>query len=157
MHKIYIKEQINVRTPYHAYFACGSAAEFSVTRSEGYIEATLDETVELPFQVVYAPKMYGKVMKGLLVVDTLDVQWTYEYSGKMPDYIPPVIERSGRIDVSTPESVVHWNEIKSARKKNVVKENIDSARITRPRTALGTKIGLMRRPAGVSPRLEKPK
>lgn len=157
-HKIFVKEKIAQRTFFHAYFANGSSAEFRISKTEGILEPCLKDGFELPFSVTYEPLMYGKVMKALLVVDTLEVQWTFEFTGKVPDYVPPALEHgSGQIDFSTPESVKNWSEIRSTMKRNCVKENIEGAKITRPRTALGSKIGLMRRPGTATQRLEWPR
>ncbi|OHS93177.1 hypothetical protein TRFO_11990 [Tritrichomonas foetus] len=142
-HRVVLKEVFNERTAYHAYFAPGSASEFFVTQEQGYIEQSLEETVEMPFEVVFRPKMYGKVMSGLLVIDTLETQYLLEFIGKIPEYIPPIITWGGRLDNKTPESVLKWKEIVSSRKRNIIKENIDSIRIARPKSA-------------ITPRLKKP-
>ena len=157
--KIFVDDKVTQRTFFHAYFANGSSGEFRISQTDGMLEPCLKDGFELPFTVTYEPKMYGKVMKALLVVDTLEMQWTFEFIGKVPDYIPPSKNRvTGTIDCSMPESVRNWSEIRSSMKRNCVKDNIEGAKITRPRTALGSKIGLMRRPGtATTQRLEWPK
>jgi hypothetical protein len=137
-----IPEVFGGRTLCHAYFAPGSAGEFTVSDNTSWIEASLSEKCELPFTVVYAPTTYGKVMKGLLVVDTLEAQWTFEFIGKTPDYVPPVIGKSGRIDISPPDGIKMWEKMRSARKRNIVKDNVDFVKLARPRTTLGARPAL---------------
>jgi hypothetical protein len=141
-----VEQRLNVthifptRTASRAYFTPGSASEFSLSAAEAFIEPSVNEVALLPFIVYYEPKMYGKRMRGLLVVDTLEAQWTFEFIGKVPDYKPPVIEKSGRIDISIPESAIKWAEMKgNEKKRNVIKENIDSVKLAvpRPMTSLG--------------------
>lgn len=131
-----VDEVFNERVSYRAYFAPGSASVFSVDKPQGYIEQSLNESTPMPFDVVFRPTMYGKVMKGLLVIDTLETQFLYEFVGLIPDYIPPVITWGGRIDNKTPESVLKWKDICSSRKKNFIKDNIESIHITRPKSAI---------------------
>jgi hypothetical protein len=79
-------------TAFHAYFVQGSAAEFSVSPAHGFIEPLIAvDSIELPITVVFAPMMYGKVLKGILAIDTIECQFIFEVFGKTPDYIPPVI------------------------------------------------------------------
>jgi hypothetical protein len=140
-----------VRTPCRAYFAQGSASEFTLSASEGFIEPSINQVCQLPFVVQYAPKMYGKVMKGLLVIDTLEAEWTFELIGKVPDYRPPVIEKSGRIDVSMPASAIKWAEMKAGeRKRSVIKQNIESAKFAVPRTSLQNRPGFTKRPVSAT-------
>jgi hypothetical protein len=138
-YQIRLNEMFNGRTACHAYFAAGSAAEFTVSEEETWIEPSLADLCELPFSVLYAPTTYGKVQRGLLVVDTLEAQWTFEFMGKSPDYVPPNILRSGRVDISLPESAKRFAEERMVRKRNIVKEGIDFIRMVRPRTSLQTR------------------
>ena len=135
-HQITIREVFKERTAYHAYFAPGSATEFSVTSPKGFIEQSLRDEIQLPFDVVFKPRMYGKVLNGLLVVDTLEAQYLYEFIGRIPDYVPPLIKWSGRVDNKTPDSVLHWKEICTTRKRNIIKDNIESVKIARPKTTM---------------------
>lgn len=121
-HKIKIHEQIQVRTEISAYFLPNSSLDLSVSPSKAIIEPTLSDEVELPFNVTYFPKMYGKMMKGFLVIESEEFQLMYEVHGRMPNYVPPKCRKSGRIDTSMPEGA------KPTRKstRNFVKENIES-------------------------------
>jgi hypothetical protein len=111
------------QTPFHAYFVSGSASEFSVKPSHGMIEPSLIASTELPFDVLFAPKMYGKVLKGLMVVDTLDAQYLFDVFGKTPEYVPPVVTKAplqGDLIPLTGSA----SDLK--KRRNVVRENIES-------------------------------
>ena len=79
-------------TPFHAYLATGTTQEFSLTPEFGQFEI-LDEGELSNITVSFAPKMYGRPQKGMLVIDTLDTQYIYEIIGKTPEYVPPHIEK----------------------------------------------------------------
>jgi hypothetical protein len=85
-------------------------------------------------------------MRGLLVIDTLEAQWTYEFIGKIPPYIPPNI-RTGLVDFSMPESLRN-SEPRTGR-KTIIKDNIELAKIPRrPRTAMQPHRSIVRPVAG---------
>ena len=44
--------------------------------------------------VTFAPTEYGKPCRGRLVVDTPDMQWTYELAGQPPAYVAPTAKTS---------------------------------------------------------------
>ena len=76
--------------------------------------------------------MYGKLMRGLLVIDTLEQQILFEVVGKVPDYVPPIIKTS-RIDTSMPPSARRFAESRNEMKKrNIIKENIENVRNQKP-------------------------
>ena len=127
-------------TPFHAYFAAGSAAEFSVSPENGYIEPSIDETVELPFDVIFTPVIYGKVFKGLLVVDTLEEELIFEVFGKIPEYIPPVIKNSV-IDTTRPLSARrNTNSRTGTKKRNIIRENIENVKVPKTNSDVRVKI-----------------
>jgi hypothetical protein len=121
--RIQLPPGIRAQVPFHVYFAAGSASEFTLSAAHGIIDPV---SPELPVDVLFAPKMYGKLLKGLLVVDTLDSQFLFEVVGKTPEYVPPVVVRSAL------EAPVDIRE-KPKRKRNIIRENIDSVKITKPR------------------------
>lgn len=122
--RIKIGESIQHRMEYRAYFEAGSANELTVVPSSGVLELSLRKEAEFPFEVVFQPRMYGKMMKGLLVVETEEIEFLFEVHGKIPDYVPPNIERSGRIDMSTPEGA----RKKIRTRRNFIRENIERVR-----------------------------
>jgi hypothetical protein len=62
--KVQIPGVFRDQVPFHAYFAAGSGSEFSLSAAHGMIEPTLLPAAELPVDVLFAPKMYGKLQKG---------------------------------------------------------------------------------------------
>ena len=130
--KIKIPFLFRTKTPFHAYFASGSASEFSLTSEHGMIEPfPSSNTTILPVEILFTPKMYGKIFKALLVVDTLDSQFLFDVVGKIPEYVPPVIKGKGKIDTTRDEEI--RRTLPKKKKRNIIKENIESVKITKPR------------------------
>jgi hypothetical protein len=119
---------------FHAYFVQGSAQEFTVMPEHGFIEPPIDagesDQILLPVTVVFAPQMYGKVLKGLLVIDTIENQFLFEVFRKTPDCVPPTIP-SGT-ELGNLLSADDTGRMKKKKKRNIVKENIESAKSARP-------------------------
>jgi hypothetical protein len=92
--KIQLPVVFRNQVPFHAYFTAGSASEFSLSAAHGMIEPSLSGLPELPVDLLFSPKMYGKLLKALLVIDTVDSQFLFDIVGKTPDYVPPVVTRS---------------------------------------------------------------
>lgn len=118
-------------TAFRAYLASGSANEFSVDPSAGYI-FVLDgnNQIELPINIIFRPRIYGTILKALLVVDTKERQFLFKLSGKIPEYVPPLIPTSCLIDTSIPSI------LKKSKKRNYIKDNIESARTPRNRSII---------------------
>jgi hypothetical protein len=91
--KIQIPMVFGSQVPFHVYFAAGSASEFSLSSSHGMIEPSFAGATELPVDLLFSPKMYGKLLKALLVVDTMESQFLFDIVGKTPDYVPPVVTK----------------------------------------------------------------
>jgi hypothetical protein len=126
--KVIVPTSFRADTHYKAHFAAGSAVELRLEPDEGTIAASFDEKTELPFDVVFAPKMYGKILKGVLVVDTTDAQYLFDVIGKTPDYVPPVITGTGLVDHRLPEDVRKFHQMQAKRKRNVIRENIENVK-----------------------------
>lgn len=141
--KIHIKDTFSSQTPFHAYFVQGSASEFTVVPEHGIIQPTLQSSTELPLEVIFAPKMYGKVLKGMLAIDTIESQYLFDICGKTPEYVPPAILSNKIKNASNSSRVPHLNEqykkarssfdIGQQKKKNFIRDNINKARIVKPR------------------------
>lgn len=121
------------QTPFHAYFVNGSALELSVQPEHGIIQpsfAMTESWTELPLSIVFAPKMYGKVLKGLLIIDTANSQFIFEVEGKTPEYVPPIIQNGSshsRLDnLIKPEDIQRMQPKRDKRK--IYKENIEFAK-----------------------------
>ena len=46
------------------------------------------------FTVSFTPTEYGKARKGLLIIDTEDIQWSFEVLGSFNEYKRPIPEKS---------------------------------------------------------------
>jgi hypothetical protein len=110
---------VTARTAFRVYFVDGSAVELSVTPGQGYIEPELDDSNEFPFEVIFKPKIAGRVMKGRLVVDTAEAQYIFDIVGRMPQYVPPVV---------TKVTVEDRGEVQPTKKRNIIRDNIEDAR-----------------------------
>jgi hypothetical protein len=127
--RIKILEPIRRRCEFRAYFEPGSVPELSVTPASGILDISVSPDAEFPFDVVFRPVMYGKMMRGMLVVETDDIEFLFEVHGKMPDYLPPKIERSGMIDVSKPEGAA----MRRSARRNFIRENIEGVKANPPK------------------------
>ncbi|OHS94108.1 hypothetical protein TRFO_11380 [Tritrichomonas foetus] len=119
---IKIVEPIRVQTEFSAYFLPNSSQDLSVSPSHAIIEPSLEDEIEFPFKVTYQPKMYGKMMKGILAIESIDTQYLFEIHGRMPNYHPPNVRKSGKIDTSTPDGAKPIQKTT----RNFIKENIES-------------------------------
>jgi hypothetical protein len=140
--RVEVDEPIRQRTYFKAYFAPGSTTEFRLIPTHGVLEASLGLHNELPIDIVFFPTTYGKAMRGVLVVDTYDVEFVFEVLGRFPEYVPPLIEFSGRIDTTIPESA-RLAQSERKVKRNIIRDNIESVKLARPKT---TRIGRKLRP-----------
>jgi hypothetical protein len=127
--KILIPASFSQPTPFHVYFVQGSAAEFSVDKEHGFIDPSVGDLTELPALVVFEPKMYGKFLKGLLVVDTIEAQWLFDVVGKTPEYVPPVVERdSARIGSRLSGEELERAQRIAKKKRNIIRDNIENVK-----------------------------
>jgi hypothetical protein len=121
-------------TPFHAYFTTGSSAEFSLSVEHGILDSGTRVTTDVPVDVIFAPKMYGKAYRGLLVVDTIETQYLFDIVGKTPEYVPPVVTKSRDIPPVAEQRP-------KTKKRNIIQDNIENVRILRPmraKTSLGS-------------------
>ncbi|XP_078495986.1 cilia- and flagella-associated protein 47 isoform X1 [Ciona intestinalis] len=77
-------------TPFNAYFVGGSDNEFIVTPESGELQPQGTNGTKL--SVTFTPNMYGRSYKARLVVQTLDMQWTYDVKGVTPEYRVPKVQ-----------------------------------------------------------------
>ena len=115
---VFVNEAFTTRTAFHAYFAIGSAPELSVHPSQGYINTSMSTPVELPIDITFQPTVYGKPMRGLLVVDTLEVQYLYDVVGTIPEYKPPT---GLTATISTRGAT---SDLSQRKKRNPIRDNI---------------------------------
>jgi hypothetical protein len=88
-------------SPFRAYFTLDSPAEFNVSPAAGVLPSTTaalyaagtgfadSSAVDTPLTVTFVPREYGVSYRGLLVVETDEMTWSYEVLGSLPRYAPP--------------------------------------------------------------------
>jgi hypothetical protein len=121
-------------TPFHIYFTSASATEFTLSAEHGILEPAIGLSTNVPVDVIFAPKMYGKILKGLLVIDTIEAQYLFEVLGRTPEYVPPVVSKSK--DIPPPVGVE--NNVPMRRRRNIIQDNIESVRIVKPMKLRGS-------------------
>ncbi|XP_053397416.1 cilia- and flagella-associated protein 47-like isoform X4 [Mercenaria mercenaria] len=72
---------------YNAYFSAGSDPEFTISPATGEL-LPLGSNGTL-VRVGFCPSVYGKIYTGKLIIQTPDMQWSYNVRGVLPDYAPP--------------------------------------------------------------------
>jgi hypothetical protein len=75
------------------------------------------------FIVSFTPTEYGKAKIGRLVIQTEEMQWTYEIRGSHPHYKIPEVG-GGRIQNKLSKEVEEAIKIKQGEKKNFLRENL---------------------------------
>ncbi|OHS98266.1 hypothetical protein TRFO_35361 [Tritrichomonas foetus] len=127
------------QTPFHTYFVQGSASEFKVDSDRGFLFPSMNEYTEVPITIIFEPKMYGKVLKGLLVIDTIDAQFLFEVIGKTPEYVPPIVHGdSSRLGSHITPEEFRKSQAIIKKKRNVIKDNIENAKIAKPKVSTST-------------------
>lgn len=119
-------------TPFVASFLPGSASELNVEPKKGTILPSFSQPTELPITILFAPKMYGKILKGVLIVDTQEAQYLFDVIGKTPEYVPPdVSNMSARINNQLPEDVQKFHEMQKKKHRNIIRDNIENVKTAR--------------------------
>ncbi|KAK3096977.1 hypothetical protein FSP39_005325 [Pinctada imbricata] len=72
---------------YNAYLGAGSDPEFSVSPASGELLPQGSNGTLLVIK--FKPPVYGKLYKAKLIVQTPDMQWSYDVRGVLPEYSPP--------------------------------------------------------------------
>jgi hypothetical protein len=104
-----------------AFFTTDSAAEFVVYPKNGMLEPYSKEGTN--FIVSFTPTEYGKAKIGRMVIQTEEMQWTYEIRGSHPQYKIPEVG-GGRIANRLSKEVVKTMKAKQGVKKNFLKDNL---------------------------------
>ncbi|CAE7235217.1 CFAP47, partial [Symbiodinium sp. KB8] len=90
-----LTNQLPEPAPFRARLTLDSSPEFSVSPASGELAGQGSQGTV--FTVTFAPTEYGKPCRARLVVDTPDMQWSYEVVGQPPEYVAPRAAR-GRVD-----------------------------------------------------------
>lgn len=73
--------------------------------------------------VSFTPTEYGKAKVGKLVIQTEEMQWTYEIRGSHPQYKIPEVG-GGRLNNKLSKEVANVIKANHTEKKNFLKENL---------------------------------
>ena len=119
-----LTNQFDRQARFAAYFSPDSPSEFSVSPSSGLLEPYGSEGSI--FVVSFAPTVYGKFYQGKLIIETDEMQWTYEVCGDHPRYDPP--QALGKVDSWIPPEVDPVNYNKRLPKQNYMQQNVASVR-----------------------------
>ena len=63
--------------------------ELDVTPAQGIMPGVGDGAPPLELNVTYAPVEYGRAAAGLLIVETDEMQRSFQVNGVRPEYTPP--------------------------------------------------------------------
>jgi len=120
--------QFDQAAPFKAFFALDSAPEFTVQPTQGTLQAYGSEGTN--FVVSYTPKTYGKIYSGRLVIETSEMQWTYQVQGEHPRYEAPGKDKGGRVDTHISASADPELYKASLQRHNYMKENVAALKQT---------------------------
>jgi len=87
--------QFDIETSFRAFFSAESPSEFTISPTSGILEPYGSEGSN--FIITFLPRTYGKIYIGKLVIETEEMQWTYEVRGDHPKYEQP----SGSVKVAS--------------------------------------------------------
>jgi hypothetical protein len=104
---------------FNAYFTAESATEFVCHPKSGLLEPYGKEGTN--FIVSFTPTEYGKTKVGRLVIQTEEMQWTYEIRGSHPQYKIPQ-PSGGRIENKLSKEVA--SKFLHKEKKNFLRDNL---------------------------------
>ncbi len=113
-----LSNHFNAYSDFSAKFTPESPYEFTVYPSEGVLEPP--GTSGTSFILSFTPTEYGKTQVGMLVIQTEDMQWSYEVRGIPPIYTPP----SGKTGIDTRMSPHLTKSLGKYKKKNFMKANM---------------------------------
>lgn len=118
--------QFNTYAPFHAAFTPDSPDEFVVFPETGVLEpASSNGTM---FVVSFTPTRYGRTIIGKLLIQTDDMQWTYEVRGTHPFYEPPVGVGKVQNKLAPSEQRELDRAAEQRRRKNFIKDNVEHTR-----------------------------
>ena len=120
---------------FQAFFTADSAVEFAVHPKAGVLEPYGKDGTN--FIVSFTPTEYGKAKIGKMVIQTDEMQWTYEIRGSHPHYKVPEVG-GGRIANRLSKDLAHKLKSNHTTKKNFIKENLRTSQFSKsPKKDLG--------------------
>lgn len=119
-----LTNQFDKEAPYQAYFSVESPPEFSVTPTVGLLDAYGSEGTN--FVISFTPKVYGKLYQAKLIVETEEMQWSYQVLAHLPRYDPP--HAAGKVDSWIPAEVDPDLYKTRQQPQNYMQQNLQSVR-----------------------------
>lgn len=113
---------------FNSYFTTDSATEFTVYPKSGQLEPYGKEGTN--FIVSFTPTEYGKAKTGKLVIQTEEMQWTYEIKGSHPHYQIPQVQ-GGRIENRLSKEVANKIQSSHNQQKNFLMKNLRANQFTK--------------------------
>lgn len=110
---------------FQAFFTADSAAEFGIYPKSGMLEPYGKEGTN--FIVSFTPTEYGKAMLGRLIIQTEDMQWSYELRGSHPQYKIPEVKGGRFVNNRLSKEIIKVLKDRHQVKKNFLKENLKNA------------------------------
>jgi len=120
-----LTNHIKQQSEFTAFFTEGSATEFTCQPNKGLLEPYGKDGTN--FIVSFTPTVYGKPKVGTLVIQTDEMQWTYEIRGSHPHYKIPEA-KGGRLNNQLTR---HQRDVMSKRmseKKNFMRNNLNATK-----------------------------
>ena len=117
-----MSNHFNAYSDFTAKFTPDSPYEFTVYPNEGVLEPPGHDGTN--FIVSFTPTEYGKTQIGRLVIQTEEMQWTYEVRGTPPLYVPP----TGKTTVNTRMDPNLTKNLGKIKKKNFMRANTNAVR-----------------------------
>ena len=113
---------------FQAFFTADSAAEFGIYPKSGMLEPYGKEGTN--FIVSFTPTEYGKAMLGKLIIQTEDMQWSYEIRGSHPQYKIPEVKGGRFVNNRLSKEILKVLKERHETKKNFLKENLKTAKFS---------------------------
>jgi len=107
---------------FQAFFTADSAAEFVIYPKSGMLEPYGKEGTN--FIVSFTPTEYGKAKVGKLMIQTEEMQWSYEVRGSHPQYKIPEVQAGKFIHNKLSKNILKVLKERHDVKKNFLKENL---------------------------------
>jgi len=117
--------------PFQAFFSTDSAMTLQVHPSTGLLGP--EGTQGTVFTVQFSPVEYGKLQRGRLVIQTEDIQWSYEVTGTHPHVLVPQNVES-RVESRLETHVA--SQLGKHRQINAVKRNMTATALQAGRERL---------------------
>jgi len=122
-----ITNQFPVSAKFTASFTPESPLEFKIHPKNGILEPSTSVSADgTQFVVSFTPREYGKMLMGKLVIQTDDVQWTYEVRGTHPRYVAP--RGASNLDTVLSESVRDKMDHTRTKHVNYITANMKAAK-----------------------------